>query len=187
MINIKSLLNLFFAGFLISFTALVLNLLVQQNLNYINFISISTLFLIFVKVVFEEFIFRVILMKLFFDIFKNLYISLFIQSLIFTFLHSFSYTSIVALLGYFLAGIYYSFYIFLKPQNENISFYYVVLAIGIHFGWNISQIILYRNNNDYIFETSKESLFCRMFILIFTLIFVRIYYVKSSSNIKVDV
>ncbi|QIX62676.1 CPBP family intramembrane metalloprotease [Hymenobacter sp. BT18] len=142
---------------------------------------------------FEEYLFRVVLLKYIGIIFNNVYFSVLSASIIFSIAHiGNEYYTIAAFISHFLGGIMYCC-AYVKTKN-------IWLPFGLHSGWNLAQVILgmtmngsdYRGlfkidfylreiyqGGDYGFEGGIVAIVARLFILGYLLF---VYKVKAVSS-----
>jgi membrane protease YdiL (CAAX protease family) len=170
-----NLLFLLVVGFLIGFLVLTgFSFFFQQPIFSISTQNVFEIFKIISGALLEESIFRLLLFVFLYKITNNIYVSIAIQAVCFALLHEHSNSSNIALVGYFVGGLYYCSYIFF--QNKHINKYlFVCFSVGIHTGWNYFQIINTSMGSEYIFETKIESLICRVLILLLSTLFIIFY------------
>jgi membrane protease YdiL (CAAX protease family) len=165
------------AGLILGGVPILVYLLISQQLIFKPNIGFNFILKILAGCIFEELLFRIIILKLMVIFFKKKSIAVFIQSLIFALFHNNSYASFIAFFGYLLAGIYYStFFLFFHSLiKTKPSFFYllIIFPIGIHFSWNFIQYLQF-TTNDFSFEKSWESMVCRIIILISSFYFLAI-------------
>ncbi len=190
MLRIYNILLLFIVGFLISFLILFTvsgNLSDFQQLCFptIKIVGDKSLFSVLCGACLEEVLFRGIILFTLYSYFRNEYIAIVIQAILFTGCHLYSYSSLIAFLGYFIGGVYYCFFIFFKKviiisvsNNQCLSY-----SVGIHFGWNYYQVLSPKLLDSYNYECSIQSLFCRIIIFLITILFIKVFNRFNRFNI----
>lgn len=131
---------------------------------------------IIASVAFEEFVFRLLLLKFLLKKMKLKYLAILLQAFLFALCHKYSLVSFIAFTGYTLAGLYYGFYMLLNENpDDSFTWKYLIYPIGLHCGWNYSQVFLMNSSMQYEFELSIESMFFRILILVLVYLSVHIY------------
>jgi membrane protease YdiL (CAAX protease family) len=131
-------------GSFLAFLAVGLAILIQYLFGYLaiefnnesNLASVLKPFSICLATAFfEEYIFRVLLMRLLLKVVRKHYVVIILGSFFFAIAHAAnSHFSLTAFVSHFLGGIVYS-YTYLKTKE-------IWLPFGLHFGWNFTQAIL---------------------------------------------
>lgn len=181
--NINIFIKYFSIGFLLCF--LIFYLMFEGNFSLLNFkiLNLKEITSILSGVIFEEILFRILILNYINRYFKNIYASIFVQALMFMSLHIQSYQSYIALFGYLIAGIYYGLYLFLSNVDfKTINKNYLGYSIGIHFAWNYFQKSNLYFPRNYLFESTISSLYCRILILIFTVLIILIVRIFSNKT-----
>lgn len=141
----------------------------------------STMFSTLSGAIFEEILFRMLLLNFLIKILKSNWAAIFIESLIFALLHAANpNVTDLALFSHFLGGLIYS-YAYVKIKK-------IWLPIGLHFGWNYMQELLgvpmsgslsysflhtsfstdpVLSGGEYGFEGGLFAFFSRLFLLFF--------------------
>lgn len=159
----------------------------ENNFSLLNFkiLNLKEITSILSGVIFEEILFRILILNYINKYFKNIYISILVQALMFMSLHIQSYQSYIAVFGYLIAGIYYGLYLFLSNTDfKTINKNYLGYSIGIHFAWNYFQKSNLYFPRNYLFESTLSSLYCRILILILTLSFILSRNILNRINTK---
>jgi uncharacterized protein len=143
----------FFSGTLISFISIISVLFCTDlilNFKCFDFYKVSNCL---IGSVFEELFFRLLIYEFLRKKLK-IWASILLGSLIFSIFHFLPNIELSALLGYFLGGIIYSLAYIMVKKDSNVglqmAFSNLSFSIGLHFGWNFTQIFLGLTKKDRI-------------------------------------
>lgn len=202
----------FFRGFILSLLSIFIVLYfftidIKYNYSFCIIYLPKPFFKYLIGSIFEELLFRVILLELLSRETK-LFISIFLQALIFSLAHFMQGIEGIALIGYFIGGLNYGMCYLMYRSLYSLELKNLVSIIsypvGLHFAWNFCQFAIFglpidriKNHNSLFnveipnyslytgsfagFEGGQMQIISRILILLFL-----IYEFRKVSKIKIE-